>query len=184
VFVDNAVLTANQLNSEFNNLLNALSIANADISASANISTSKINASFPSGAMVGTTDAQTLSNKTLTSPVLTTPTVTSSKQTVQTYAPAAGGTATIDLSLGSFILLTMPVGNVTVAFANGVVGQFFVIRVLQDSVGSKTVVWPGGVSWAGSTPVLTTAASKADMLGFATPTSTTAWDGCIVFQNR
>src|SRR3990167_3778548 len=41
-FVDNAVLTAAQLNNEFDNALNALAIVNADISGSAAIAASKI----------------------------------------------------------------------------------------------------------------------------------------------
>ena len=43
VFADNNVLYASQLNNEFNNLLNALQLVNADISSSAAIAPSKIN---------------------------------------------------------------------------------------------------------------------------------------------
>jgi hypothetical protein len=45
-------------------------IVNDDINASAAIATSKINATFPSGTIVGTSDTQTLTNKTLTTPVV------------------------------------------------------------------------------------------------------------------
>jgi hypothetical protein len=69
VWSDNQVLTAAALNGEFNNLLNALSIVNADISAGAAISVAKI-ATGLSGALVGTTDAQVLTNKTLTAPII------------------------------------------------------------------------------------------------------------------
>lgn len=65
-------LTATLLNGEFNNIINDYNggITNANISASAAIATSKINTTFPSGTIVGTSDSQTLSSKTLTSPIL------------------------------------------------------------------------------------------------------------------
>ena len=65
-------LTAAALNGEFNAMLNGgiNSISNANIASDAAIATSKINVTFPSGTIVGSSDTQTLTNKTLTSPVI------------------------------------------------------------------------------------------------------------------
>lgn len=60
---DGNTLTASALNGEFNNLLNSPQIVNADIASSAAIATSKINATFPTGVILGDTDTQTFSNK-------------------------------------------------------------------------------------------------------------------------
>jgi len=62
---DGQVLTASALNGEINNIVNDYNggITNANISASAAIATSKINVTFPSGTILGTSDTQTLTNK-------------------------------------------------------------------------------------------------------------------------
>jgi hypothetical protein len=66
-FVDGNTLTASQLNGEFNNLLNAPAIVNADIASGAGIVFSKLD----SVTVAGVTATQTLTNKTLTNPNVT-----------------------------------------------------------------------------------------------------------------
>jgi hypothetical protein len=113
--------------------------------------------------------------------LLTSPTAYISS--IQTYTPSAAGTATLDLSLGNIHHITMPAGNITIAISNGTAGQCFMIRILQDSGGSRTVTWFTTIKWAGgSAPTLTTTASKADTLGFEI-TSAGNYDGFVVGQN-
>ena len=59
-----------------------------------------------------------------------------------------------------------------------------IVRILQDSVGSRTVTWFTTIRWAlgGTAPVLTTTASKADTLGFEV-TGAATYDGVIVGSN-
>jgi hypothetical protein len=102
---------------------------------------------------------------------------------IQTYTPSAAGTATLDLSLGNIHHITMPAGNITIAISNGTTGQCFMIRILQDSGGSRTVTWFTTIKWAGGVaPTLTTTAAKADTMGFEI-TGTNTYDGFIIGQN-
>ncbi len=164
VWADNQILTASTLNGEFNNALNALALVNADVSGSAAIAASKI-----SGTAATLAGPNTYTGANI--------------QTIQTYTPGAGGTATLDLSKGGFHFITMPAGNITIALSNPTTGQPFLIKIIQDSVGSRTVTWFTTIKWAGgSAPTLTTTANKADELGFITTGSNT-YDGVIVGTN-
>ena len=165
-WADNQVLTASALNGEINNILNDYngSITNANISASAAIATSKINATFPSGTIVGTTDTQTLTNKTLTSPTINTPTMQGQTQTVT--ADTDGATITFDLTAGPVHTVTLG-GNRTLAVSNTATGKSFIIILRQDGTGSRTVTWFSTIVWVNATvPTLTTTANRWDIFAF------------------
>lgn len=107
-----------------------------------------------------------------------------SYNTIQTYSPAGGGTATLDCSKGNVHHITMPAGNITIALSNTSVGQCIIIRILQDATGGRTVTWFTTIKWAGgSPPTLTATASKGDTLGFEVTTAGSAYDGYVVGQN-
>jgi hypothetical protein len=107
-----------------------------------------------------------------------------SYNTIQTYTPAAAGTATLDLSKGNVHHITMPAGNITIAISNGSAGQCFIVRILQDGTGSRLATFFTTIKWAGGTPpTLTTTASKADTFGFEVTTAGSAYDGYVVGQN-
>lgn len=102
---------------------------------------------------------------------------------IQTYAPAPGATVTLDLSKGNIHHITMPAGNVAIALSNATVGQCFIVRILQDSVGSRTASYFTTIRWAGgSAPTLTTTANKADTVGFEI-TGASTYDGYVIGQN-
>jgi len=104
-------------------------------------------------------------------------------QTPQTHTPDAAGTATLDLSAGNEHRITMPAGNITIAISNETDGQKFIVSILQDGTGSRTVTWFSTIKWAeGTTPTLTTTANKRDTFGFIV-TGTDTYDGFIVGQN-
>lgn len=142
--------------------------------------------------LVGRATTDTLTNKTLTTPIIQQINSTTnnpiklnagSYTPTQSYSPAAAATATLDLSLGNAHFITMPAGNITVALSNATIGQVFLVRIVQDATGSRTVTWFTTIKWAGgSAPTLTTTASKADMLGFVC-TGSGAYDGFVVGQN-
>lgn len=169
-------LTASDLNAEFDGLLAAIAIVNADVSGSAGIVFSKLD----STTVAGVTATQTLTNKTLTNPILTKPTVNGSVQGVT--ADTDGATITFDMTSANVHTVTLG-GNRTLAVSNVTAGQFFYIRLLQDGTGSRTVTWFSTITWAGATaPTLTTTASRADLFAFFAKTATT-FDGFIVGQN-
>ena len=108
------------------------------------------------------------------------------KHTTSTYqdivSATDGTTVTFDLSDGNYQKVTLG-GNRTLALSNAKVGQFFVIDLVQDGTGSRTVTWFTTIKWAGgSAPTLTTTASKIDSFGFVC-TSSGNYQGYILGQN-
>jgi len=107
-----------------------------------------------------------------------TPTVT--KQNLVTGSD--GATVTFDLDTGNIHEVTLE-GNRILAISNEDEGQVFIIKLIQDATGSRTVTWFSTIKWAGgSAPTLTTTATKADVFGFLV-TGTDTYDGFIVGQN-
>lgn len=103
---------------------------------------------------------------------------------ITSYSPAASETATLTFNTSNIHTINMPAGNITIAFSNSVAGQCILINILQDSGGSRTVTWPGGIRWAGgSAPTLTTTANKYDTFGIAVAVGGTPYLGYVVGQN-
>lgn len=92
-----------------------------------------------------------------------------------------GATVTFDLSTSAHTVTLG--GNRTLALSNETTGQTFILRLVQDATGSRTVTWFSTIRWAGgSAPTLTTTANKADTFGFLVTGSGT-YDGFIIGQN-
>lgn len=163
---DNVLYT--DINGNFDTLYTLVNgnIDNNNISSSAAIDTSKI-----SGTAVNLSSTQTITGK------------KTFKQTVQTITTGTdGSTVTFDLSLGNIHQVTLG-GNRTLAISNETAGQVFIVNLIQDGTGSRTVTWFSTVSWAGgTTPTLTTTASKRDVFGFIC-TAADTYMGFIIGQN-
>lgn len=99
-------------------------------------------------------------------------------------AASDGATVTFDLDSGAATKHKVTLGgNRTLALSNVRAGQAFIIRLLQDGTGTRTVTWFSTIKWAGgSAPTLTTTADKADVFGFL-QTGTDAYDGFVVGSN-
>lgn len=90
-----------------------------------------------------------------------------------------GATITFDLSSTTKTnLRTVTLGgNRTLALSNPTVGQVFIIRLVQDGTGGRTVTWWSTIKWpGGSAPTLSTGANRVDVFGFIC-TSTGNYDG-------
>jgi len=92
-----------------------------------------------------------------------------------------GATVTFDMDVSNIHTVTLG-GNRTLAVSNVDVGQAFVIRLVQDGTGSRTVTWFSTIKWpSGTAPTLSTAASDVDSFGFIC-TSSGNYDGYIIGQ--
>jgi|GEM_PF-2250051 len=83
--------------------------------------------------------------------------------TVQTAT--GDGTTTIDWGAGNKFDFTFGAFNETFTFTAPTSAGNFLLRMVQDGVGSRTATWPATVKWPGGVaPTLTTAASSVDIV--------------------
>lgn len=100
------------------------------------------------------------------------------QETVNTVA-SSGSTETLDLALGNVQDITLT-ANCTFTLTGATSGVACSMSVIlrQDGTGSRTVTWPGSVTWLeGSAPVLKTAASAIDVIVLFTMDGGTTWGG-------
>ena len=129
----------------------------------------------PSGAIVGTTDTQTVTNKTIEAGTFT------NGYTEETVTANTSTAYTIDLANGSVQILTLT-GNCTFTFPTATAGRSFILILKQDGTGSRTATWPAAVKWpAGTAPTITSTASKSDKYIFTADGSN--WIGSNAGQN-
>jgi len=149
-------LTAADLNAEFDNIVNDYNgtITNANISAAAAIDASKID--------------------------FTKPYIKGSYQAM--IASSDGATVTFNLAASNIFSVTLGASRV-LAVLNAVVGQGFLLRLIQGTGGSHTVTWWSTIKWEDAVaPTLSTTEGAIDSI-FMLCTSTGNYEGYVVGQN-
>lgn len=101
----------------------------------------------------------------------------------ETYSDAGNSSTaiTLDLANGNVQKLTLT-ANCTVTLTSPASGAMrsLTLLVFQDATGSRTITWPGTVKWGNAgAPVLTTTASKMDMISLFTVDGGTNWYGAL-----
>lgn len=101
----------------------------------------------------------------------------------ETYFDAGNSSTAITLNLanGNVQKLTLT-NNCTITLTSPAAGAMraLTLLVFQDATGSRTVTWPGSVAWGNAgAPVLTTTASKMDIISLFTVDGGTTWYGAL-----
>lgn len=105
-------------------------------------------------------------------------------ETVQIVA-SSGSSLAISLATGNMAKITLT-ANCTFAFSGATNGKACSLTLMlqQDTTGSRLVTWPSSVHWAGGTsPTLSTGASKIDFIGFLSIDGGSNWYGFVSGQN-
>ena len=76
----------------------------------------------------------------------------------------------------------MPAGNITIAISNATTGDLFVVDVVEDSVGSRTLTYFTTIKWPAAAAMSTSGANKTDTFGCRVTGSNT-YNCYIVGQN-
>lgn len=92
-------------------------------------------------------------------------TTTNSAETQQTLTDAA--TVNWDCALGGYAKVTLGGSRTMAAPTNTRNGAVYILEVIQDGTGSRTLTWNAAFVWSGGTaPTLTTTAGKRDFFTF------------------
>jgi hypothetical protein len=98
------------------------------------------------------------------------------------YVEDDGATVTFDIDTNGANQRVVLGGNRTLDVVC-TLNRPFIITLVQDATGSRTVTWFSGIAWAGGTvPTLTTTANKRDVFGFL-KTGGGTYMGFVVGQN-
>lgn len=105
--------------------------------------------------------------------------ITESVNTVGT----SGATQTIPSPATAAMSRITLTANCTLTFPTATAGNSFLLTLVQDGTGSRTVTWPASVRWPGGVaPTLTTTASKIDRFTFICDDGST-WTGFAAGMN-
>ena len=91
----------------------------------------------------------------------------------------SGSAMTLSLANGNVQRITLT-ANTTLSLAAPAPGTYrgLLLYVFQDASGNRTITWPASVKWGiAGAPILTSAASKMDMIHLSTVDGGVTWYG-------
>lgn len=101
----------------------------------------------------------------------------------ETYFDAGSSSTaiTLDLANGNVQKLTLTANcTITLTSPGSNVMRSLTLLIFQDGTGSRTITWPGSVKWGNAgAPVLTTTASKMDIVSLFTVDGGANWYGAL-----
>lgn len=154
-------------------------ITNTDISGTAAIAKSKLAALSIVDADVSSISESKVTN--LTTDLAARTTTTNGGGETYFDAGNSGAAITLNLTNGNVQKLTLT-ANCTIALTSPAAGAMraLTLLVFQDGTGSRTITWPASVKWGNAgAPVLTTTASKMDIVSLFTIDGGTNWYGAL-----
>jgi len=115
----------------------------------------------------GTIDGVTIGGATPAAATCTDVTLTGMGKAARQTDESVGGTDTITFTTNWFAI-TLTSNWTTATIAGMVAGSSYILQVIQDATGSRTIAWPATFKWtAGAAPTLSTAANAIDVLSIA-----------------
>jgi hypothetical protein len=154
-------------------------VADIHVSASAAIAKSKLASLSIVDADVSTISESKITN--LTTDLAARATTTNGGGETYFDTGNSGASKTLDLVNGNIQKLTLTAGC-TITLTSPAAGAMrsLTLLVFQDGTGSRTITWPGSVSWGDAgAPVLTLTASKMDIISLFTIDGGTTWYGAL-----
>lgn len=85
-------------------------------------------------------------------------------------AITAAASTTVDFASGDWAPVSMGASITTLTLSNPVTGHVYLLELIQDATGGRTVTWPASVKWPGGTAPTLSGASKTDLV-------TLVWNG-------
>jgi hypothetical protein len=135
-------------------------------------------ASAPAASLGGTTIGLA---GTPTPPAGSTPAVAPIQEAVNTVAHSGAAQTIPDVAHETINSITLT-ADCALTFPAAAAGKSFLLALIQDATGGRTVTWPAVAKWAGGTaPSLTAAAGATDLISFIC-TDGTNWLGVVAGQ--